>query len=57
MVATLARFGGAKAPADRPMDSLDQSDFLLGRSEKSAEGFPIFCAVPMGTPDPYTPPK
>ena len=45
MFATLARFGGARLPADRPIDSLDQSDFFLGKTEKSArEGFPIFCA-------------
>ena len=45
MFATLAKIGGAKVPADRPMDSLDQSEFLLGKTEKSArEGFPIFCA-------------
>ena len=30
-------------PDDRPIDSLDQSDFFLGKSEKSArEGFPIW---------------
>lgn len=41
--ATLARFTGAKVPEDRPIDSLDQSDFFLGKSEKSArEGFPIW---------------
>jgi len=45
MFATLAKIGGANVPADRPMDSLDQSDFFLGKTEKSArEGFPIFCA-------------
>jgi arylsulfatase len=45
MFATLAKFGGAKVPTDRPMDSIDQSDFFLGKSEKSArEGFPIWCA-------------
>jgi len=45
MFATLARFGGAKVPTDRPMDSLDQSDFFLGKTERSArEGFPIWCA-------------
>ena len=45
MFTTLAKIGGAKVPADRPMDSLDQSDFLLGKTGKSArEGFPIFCA-------------
>jgi arylsulfatase len=41
MFATLARFGGATVPADRPMDGLDQSDFFLGKTEKSArEGLP-----------------
>jgi arylsulfatase len=45
MFATLAKFGGAKVPNDRPMDSIDQSDFFLGNTEKSArEGFPIWCA-------------
>jgi arylsulfatase len=45
MFATLARFTGARVPADRPMDSLDQSDFFLGRTEKPARGgFPIFRA-------------
>jgi arylsulfatase A-like enzyme len=45
MFATLAKFGGAKVPNDRPMDSIDQSEFFLGKTEKSArEGFPIWCA-------------
>ena len=45
MFATLAKFAGAKVPDDRPMDSIDQSELLLGKTEKSArEGFPIFCA-------------
>ncbi|MCA9178184.1 MAG: arylsulfatase [Planctomycetales bacterium] len=45
LFATLARFAGAKAPADRPFDSIDQTDFVLGKTEKSArEGFPIWCA-------------
>jgi arylsulfatase len=45
MFATLARFGGAQIPTDRPFDSIDQADFFLGRTEKSArEGFPIWCA-------------
>ncbi|MBI5583979.1 MAG: arylsulfatase [Deltaproteobacteria bacterium] len=48
LFATLARFGRAKVPDDRPIDSLDQSDFFLGKTEKSArEGFPIFCAERM----------
>jgi len=45
MFATFAKFAGAKVPTDRPMDSIDQSDFLLGKTERSArEGFPIWCA-------------
>lgn len=45
MFATLAKCAGAKVPDGRPMDSIDQSDFLLGQTEKSArEGFPIFCS-------------
>jgi arylsulfatase len=45
MFATLARFGAAKVPTDRPFDSIDQSDFFLGKTDKSArEGFPIWCA-------------
>jgi arylsulfatase len=45
MFATLAKITGARVPTDRPIDSIDQSDFLLGKTEKSArEGFPIFCA-------------
>jgi arylsulfatase A-like enzyme len=43
MFATLAKFAGVNVPDDRPIDSLDQSDFFLGKSEKSArEGFPIW---------------
>ena len=49
MFATLANFAGAKVPDDRPIDSLDQSDLFLGKSEKSArEGFPIWNS---NTPD------
>lgn len=45
MFATLAKVAGAKVPDDRPMDTIDQSDFFLGKSEKSArEGFPIWNA-------------
>jgi arylsulfatase len=37
---TLASICGAVTPADRPIDGVDQSDFLFGRSEKSCrEGF------------------
>jgi arylsulfatase len=38
--ATLARIAGATVPADRPVDGLDQLDFLTGKSAKSSrEGF------------------
>jgi arylsulfatase len=37
---TLARIAGARLPADRPLDGVDQLDFLLGQKEKSnREGF------------------
>ncbi len=42
---TLARFAGATVPADRFIDGVDQSAFLLGRQEKSnREGFPCYVA-------------
>jgi arylsulfatase A-like enzyme len=42
---TLARIAGAAVPQDRPIDGVDQTDFLLGTSEKSnREGFPVFVA-------------
>jgi len=45
MFATLAKIAGARVPTDRPMDSVDQSDFFLGKTQTSArEGFPIWCA-------------
>jgi len=37
---TLARIGGATIPSDRPIDGVDQLDFLTGRNEHSnREGF------------------
>ena len=40
---TLALLGGAQIPADRAVDGIDQRDFLLSKSEKSAREFiPIF---------------
>jgi arylsulfatase A-like enzyme len=40
---TFARLAGAKVPADRMIDGVDQSDFLLGKAEKSnREGFPVY---------------
>jgi arylsulfatase A-like enzyme len=42
---TLAHVGGANVPADRPIDGVDQSDFFLGKQEKSnREGFPAYVA-------------
>jgi len=42
---TFAAFAGAKIPTDRAIDGVDQTDFLLGKSEKSnREGFPVFVA-------------
>jgi arylsulfatase len=42
---TLAKIAGAAIPTDRPIDGVDQTDFLLGKSEKSnREGFPVFVA-------------
>lgn len=44
LFSTLAAIGGASIPTDRPIDGVDQSDFLTGRVPKSArEGFPIWC--------------
>ena len=45
---TLARIAGAQVPQDRPMDGVDQLDFLCGKSEKSArEGFVYFIKTEM----------
>jgi arylsulfatase len=42
---TFAKLAGAPVPQDRPIDGVDQTDFLLGKSEKSnREGFPVFVA-------------
>ena len=42
---TLARFGGADIPKDRPIDGVDQSDFFLDKQETSnREGFPAYVA-------------
>lgn len=40
---TLAKIAGAKVPADRTIDGLDQMDFLTGKSEQSArDGFIVY---------------
>jgi arylsulfatase len=42
---TLASIAHATVPADRAIDGVDQTAFLLGKSEKSnREGFPVFVA-------------
>jgi arylsulfatase len=42
---TFAKIAGAPVPADRPIDGVDQTDFLLAKSEQSSrEGFPVFVA-------------
>jgi len=42
---TLIKMAGASVPIDRAIDGVDQTDFLLDRSERSArEGFPVFVA-------------
>lgn len=43
--ATFAALAGTDIPSDRAIDGVDQSDFLLGKSETSnREGFPVFVA-------------
>lgn len=45
MLPTLAHIGGAKVPTDRPIDGVDQLDFLEGKTETSSrEGFPVYVA-------------
>jgi arylsulfatase len=40
---TLARLAGVETPKDRIIDGVDQTDFLLGKQEKSnREGFPCY---------------
>jgi arylsulfatase len=42
---TFAKIAGAQIPQDRPIDGVDQTDFLLGKAEKSNRaGFPVFVA-------------
>lgn len=48
MLPTLAGLAGAPAPTDRPIDGVDQTDFLLGRRENSSrEGFVYFIKTEM----------
>lgn len=42
---TFASIAGGKIPKDRPIDGVDQTDFLLGKTDKShREGFPVYVA-------------
>jgi arylsulfatase len=42
---TFATITGASVPQDRPIDGVDQTNFLLGKSDTSnREGFPVFVA-------------
>ena len=42
---TFAKIANAAVPQDRAIDGVDQTDFFLGKSERSArEGFPVFVA-------------
>jgi arylsulfatase A-like enzyme len=42
---TFAKLAGAAMPSDRPIDGVDQMNFLLGKTEHSErEGFPVFVA-------------
>jgi arylsulfatase len=42
---TFAKIAGAAVPQDRAIDGVDQNEFLLGKSERSArEGFLVFVA-------------
>lgn len=36
-LSTFANIVGAKVPQDRPIDGVDQTDFLLGKQEKLIE--------------------
>ncbi len=43
LLPTFARIVGYKVPDDRIIDGVDQSDFFLGKAEKSnREGFPVY---------------
>lgn len=45
MYTTLVHIGGAEVPKDRPIDGVDQTDFLLGKQPSSnREGFPAYVA-------------
>jgi arylsulfatase len=42
---TLAHIAGVPVPTDRPIDGVDQTDFLLGKKDTSnRQGFPVYVA-------------
>jgi arylsulfatase len=41
---TFAAIAGADVPADRPIDGVDQTEFLLGAETSNRQGFPVFVA-------------
>jgi len=42
---TLATIAGSRVPPDRPIDGVDQTDFLCGHTDESSrEGFPVYVA-------------
>lgn len=44
---TLARIAGAPVPTDRPLDGVDQLEFLLGRDTSAREGFVYYIKTEM----------
>lgn len=43
-VTTFAKIAGAAIPQNRPVDGVDQTDFLLGQPKSNRDGFPVFVA-------------
>jgi arylsulfatase len=41
---TFAKIAGATVPQDRPIDGVDQTEFLLGKEKSNREGILLFCA-------------
>ena len=50
---TLAKLCGAAVPTDRAIDGIDQSDFLLGKTEKSGREFYAIFKASVGAPELY----
>ncbi|HEX5153972.1 MAG TPA: arylsulfatase [Parafilimonas sp.] len=41
---SFAKIAGAAIPQNRPIDGVDQTDFLMGKATSNREGFPVFVA-------------